>query len=259
MADYRVSVDIDLGAFQQEVLGQLFPIVTQAIASVAELGANQWRDAVMKARIAPFEKSAYADSIQWKMTGGFSAEIWADYKLAGEIETGRPARDLKQYLRTSRRTRISNSKKHPGQKYLIIPFRHNTPGYSAHSRPMPNLIHHAAKQLSKSSVVGSGIRISGTGHPVSQSIYNWGGRLPAGMLPKAKPHHVTDLYAGMVRMNTSAGGGKSSAYLTFRVMGEWSIGWVVPAKPGLYLAREVSTGLQPVLEEALAKAVSLSK
>jgi hypothetical protein len=256
---YRVSVGIDLGSFQQQVMSQVFPIVTQAVASVAELGANQWRDSVMKAKIAPYEKSAYADSIQWKMTGGFSAEIWADYKLAGEIETGRPARDLKKYLQTSKRTRISKSKHHPGQKYLIIPFRHNTPGQSAHASPMPKLIYNAAKQLAPSSITGQGIRISGTGHPVSQSIYNWGGRLPSGMMPKAKPHHKTDLYAGMVKMQTSAGKGKSSAYLTFRVMGEWSNGWIVPAKPGLYLAKDVATNLQPVLESALSKAMSLSK
>jgi hypothetical protein len=257
--NYKISVDVNIGLFEQQLASQMFPVVTQAIAAVAEHGANQWRNAVMKASLWSVEKSAYMESINWQMTGGFSAEITADYKLAGEIETGRPSKDLKKYLQTSRRTRVSKSKKHAGQKYLIIPFRHNVPGNSAHAPAMPSHVYKAAKMLSPSSITGVGSRMSATGHIVSQSKYKWGGRLPAGMTPKAKPHHVTDLHAGMVRMNTSAGKGKSSAYLTMRVMGEWSTGWVVPAKPGLFIARDVSDSLQPLLEASISKAMSLSK
>ncbi|MEF8714163.1 MAG: hypothetical protein V5B39_11480 [Accumulibacter sp.] len=43
-----------------------------------------------------------------------------------------------------------------------------------------------------------------------------------------KPHHSTDLFAGMVRVNTGLG-----AYLTFRTLGEWQSGkWLVGSKPG---------------------------
>lgn len=256
---YKITVDIDLGAFEQQLISQVFPIATQAVAAVAEQGANMWRDAVMKASLWGVEKNAYMDSITWKMTGGFSAEISSDYKLAGEIETGRPSRDMKKCLQTSQRTRVSKSKAHAGQKYLIIPFRHNTEGMTAHAPAMPGNVYSAAKMLSKSSVTGSGSRLSASGHVVPRSSYQWGGRLPAGLTPKAKPHHVTDLHHGMVRMNTSAGGGKSSAYLTFRIMAEWSTGWIMPAKPGLYIARDIAAGLQPLLEASLSQAMALSK
>ena len=254
---YKVSVDIDIGAIQQEILGQVFPIVTQAIASVAEYGANAWRSSVMNAKIAPYEKSAYVDAISWKMTGAFAAEISSDYKLSSEIETGRPSRDMKKVLQTSTRTRTAKSGAHAGQKYLIIPFRHNVPGNTAHAPAMPLNVYKAAKQLSTSSIVGKTTRISGTGHTVPQSVYNWGGRLPPGMMPKAKPHHKTDLYSGMVRMNTSSGSGKSSSYMTMRVMGEWSAGWIYPAKPGLFIAKDIAEKLQPILEKSLSKAITL--
>ena len=252
---YKVSVDIDLGAFQQQVIAQLFPVVTQAVAAVAEHGAYLWKDAVMKARLWSVEKQRYTDSISWKMTGSFSAEIWADYILAGEIETGRPAKDLKKYLQTSQRTRISKK----GVKYLVIPFRHNSPENDALAAQMPKAIYLQAKKLSPSSVTGMGTRISATGATVPQASYNWGSRLLAGLAPKMKPEHKTDIYAGMVRMNTSAGKSKSSSYLTFRVMSETSTGWIVPAKPGLFLAQHVSEAIQPLLNDSIGNAISLSK
>lgn len=255
---YKVSVDIDLGAIQQEVMSKVFPVVTQAVAMVAEEGANQWRSAVKNAKIAPYEKSAYVDSINWKMTGGFSAEISSDYSRANDLERGTPSWDMKKVLQTSQRTRVAKSGKHAGQKYLIIPFRHNIPGNTAHAPAMPANVYKAAKQLSTSNIVGKTSRMSGTGHTVPQSVYSWGSRLPPGMMPKAKPHHATDLYSGMYRFNSSAGNGKSSIYLTMRVMGEWSTGWIYPAKPGLFIARDIAEKLQPLLEKSVSKAVSMS-
>jgi hypothetical protein len=78
------------------------------------------------------------------------------------------------------------------------------------------------------------------------------------MTPKLKPSHHSDIHAGMVRFDTSSGKQKSSSYLTFRVMGEWSSGWVVGPREGLRLAQGVAEGLQPVLEQAVGKAVTLA-
>lgn len=92
---------------------------------------------------------------------------------------------------------------------------------------------------------------------VAQNSYKWGGRLPAGLAPKLKDHHKTDIYAGMVKFDTSTPHAKSSAYMTFRVMSDKSSGWIVPAKPGLYLAKNVADKLQPLLEAAIGGAVTL--
>lgn len=271
MNDYKLSVDLSglLGSNAQ-IAQAVFPLVGQAVRMVAEEGAHRWKSEVMKAKLWPDgEKSPYVDSIKWQMVGPMAAEITTDFKLAGEIETGRPAKDLKKALQTSKKTRMAMGGPHVGQKYLVIPFRHNTPsasGEGAHAPQMPSDIYAKAKHLSASYVLPAGtnrpsMRLSATGHAVPQHSYRWGETLPAGLAPKLKSHHVSDPYAGMVRFDTSSvvGGKKvrSSSYLTFRIMGEWSNGWVIGPRPGLYLAKKVSDELQPVLEEAVGQAVTL--
>lgn len=273
MSNYKLSVDLGpLLASNSAIAQSIFPLVGQAVRMVAEEGAFRWKSAVMKAKLWPEgEKSPYVESIKWQMVGPMTAEITTDFKLAGEIETGRPAKDLKRALQTSKKTRLAMGGPHKGQKYLVIPFRHNTPtqsGEGAHAAQMPSAIYAQARQLTASRVLSPGtnkpaMRLSATGHAVPQHSYKWGGSLPAGLAPKLKPHHVSDPYAGMVRFDTSTPGGpgkkptKSSSYLTFRIMGEWSNGWIIGARPGLYLAKGVADGLQPILEEAVGQAVTL--
>lgn len=204
------------------------------------------------------------------MTGEYRAELFADYQHAAAIETYRPARDLKKNLQTSSRTRMAKHGKHAGQKYLIIPFRHNTSGNTAHADDMPKAIYKQALLMGPSSITGKKTRLSATNHLIPQNIYHWDkagdkftrgkskkeylsiGRLPAGLAPKLKDHHTTDIYAGMARFDTSAGKATSSSYLTFRIMGEWqSDKWIIPAQPGLFLAKAVSAELEKVLESEL--------
>lgn len=274
MAEYKLSVDLGPILTQNWQISQaVFPLVGQAVKAVAEEGAYRWKSAVMKAKLWPDgEKNPYVESIKWQMIGPFTAEISTDFRLAGEIETGRPAKDLKRMLQTSKKTRLVTGGVHKGQKYLIIPFRHNVPtpsGEGAHAPQMPPSIYAKAKVLSPSKLLPPGSikspqRLSASGHMVPQYSYKWGGSLPEGLAPKLKSHHKTDIYAGMVRFDTSTGlrgspnkKAKSSAYLTFRVMGEWSTGWVVKPRPGLFLAKGVAEGLQPVLEAAVGQAVTL--
>lgn len=264
---YNLRVDLSelLGA-NSTIVQQIFPNISAAVQLTAEEAAFRWKGAVMKARLWSGEKVPYAESIKWSMTGPFEAEVTTDYKLAGEIETGRPSRDLKRMLQTSRKTRVVESGPKKGQRYLVIPFRHNTPtasGEGAHAPQMPKHVYAHARLLAPSIVKAPGsvkpaTRLSGSGHVVPQHSYKWGSRLPPGMTPKLRPHHKTDIHAGMVRMNTSSGKSKSSAYLTFRIMGEWSSGWVVGPREGLYLARNVADGMKGILEEAVGKAVTLS-
>jgi len=93
---------------------------------------------------------------------------------------------------------------------------------------------------------------------VTARKYAWGDRLTKSMLkaagldgPEAKR------YAGLVKMDASTpGGGKSSAYLSFRIMMDGQTGkWIIPAQPGLYLARKVAQDMQPKAEKAFAAAI----
>lgn len=254
----KLSIRVDIGdvlaAVPTIINESVLPNLSQAVYALADKSAMRWKDGVMKAKLWDGERQAYAASIQWRATGPFSAEVWSEYKNAGEIETGRPSRDLKKMLQTSTKVRETKT----GKKYLIIPFRHNTPGNTAHARAMPQDVYDSVSSQSfkKSRVTGKTTRLSASGHTVPQNIYQWGSRLVHNG-PLLKPHHTASIYSGMVRFDTSSGGQRSSSYMTFRNMVEGSQGWIVPAKPGLYLMQKVIQQMQPKAEMAFAKAVEL--
>jgi len=259
-----LNIRVDLSELMQTVPvinAEILPRLHEAVGAVAQATANQWKEGVYRASIWDGEKKPYMESITWRWTGDFSAVVESDYRLAQLIETGRPERDLKKMLDTSVKVRQSKD----GKRYLIIPFRHNVPGASAHGRPMPDHVYEAAKQLSPSRVTGQGRRQSGTGAydtktrrplTVNQNQYQWGDRMPAGLAPKLRTHHKTDPYAGMVRFDTSSGASKRSTYLTFRTMMEGSSGWIAPAKPGLYIAKGVVDEIRPQAEAAFGEAIN---
>lgn len=262
MADMKLSITFDLGDkldMMKVVNKEVFPLLNQAVRAVAAQTAANWQQAVYSAKLWSGEKDAYAKSISWKMTGDFSGYVEATYKYAEEIENGRPARDLKAMLNTSKKVRSSKN----GVRFLYIPFRHNTPGNGALAHAMPPDIYAMAKNLEASMVVGQTTRQSGQKGmqhlSVPQSIYKWGGRLPAGLAPKLKAHHASDPYAGMVRFNTSTpGGAKSSQYLTFRTMSEKSKGWIVPPQEGQKIAEGVVNDIRPKAQMAFQKAIALT-
>jgi hypothetical protein len=273
MQSYGIRVDLSglLDAIPVVVDEKVFPLLRQAVEAVVQQVEIDWKQAVWQTPgVWIGEKQAYFKSIQSRFTGPFSAEVWTDYKLAEEIETGRPPKDLKRMLDSSLKVRMSKQ----GLRYLYIPFRHNTPGNEALAPAMPQEIYDivGAKDFEKSLITGVGWRESGTGAlsirtrqghnqikgrvvQVATRKYVWGSRLGSGLAPKLRDHHKTDIYAGMVRMETSSGKQQSSKYLTFRTMSEKSKGWIIPARPGLHIAQGVSDRLQPLAEKAFAEAI----
>lgn len=263
MLEFKIRLQLDgLPAVRAAIYQQVYPLLTEAVGAVAQQTSLNWQAAINDAKLWVGEKDAYAASIQVKMTGAFSALVWTDYKLAEQIENGRPARDLKRMLDTSLKVRTGKK----GQRYLIIPFRHSTPGKNATGQSMPEHVYKAARKLEPSSVTGMTQRLSGTGAmdiktrqylTVPQRTYKWGGRLPPGMMgpnPKGK----VDRFAGMVRFQEPGKKPQYSQYLTFRVMTENSRGWIIPAKPGLKIVKGVIDDMQPVAEEIFREAVKRS-
>ena len=281
LINYRI--DLACGALMDMSAGinaKVLPLVSQAVRAVAQQAHADWVKAVHGAKLWSGEKEAYMQAITWRSTGDFSAVVEADYKYAQEIETGRPARDLKKMLDTSLKVRRTKN----GRRFLVIPMRHNTSGNGALATPMSPAVQKLAKALAPSRVTGQGQRQSGEVvdlHPaygmskgrananfasnpvtkqatmVNSSSYAWGGRLKssdlkgAGLTPAEAKR-----YAGMVKMDTSTpGGSKSSSYLTFRIMMEGSSGWIIPPKPGLYLADGVVKALAPKASAAFAEAI----
>jgi hypothetical protein len=259
MAQFSIKVDLsDIVAATQNVIDQrVMPRLSQAVSAVAQQARIDWMDGVARAKLWSGEKKPYMDSIQVEMTGPFSARVWSDYKYAVEIDTGRPARDLKRMLDSSLKVRTNKK----GQRYLIIPFRHNVPGAEATGQAMPKDVYLQARQLAPSRVTGKTTRLSGTGAmgiksrkalTVPQLKYAWGDSLPP---PSTLPEGHRSRFQGMYRFDTSSGAQTRSTYLTFRVMSEASSGWVIPAKPGLFIVKGVVDRLQPLAEKAFTEGV----
>jgi hypothetical protein len=260
MAEFKISVDLgDVARFGGIIDAAILPELNKAVFVVAKQVHTDWIAAVRRAKLWSGEKVSYEASIKMEPTGPFSALVWSDYKYAEEIENGRPPRDLKRMLNTSLKVRQTKT----GKRYLIIPFRHNTPGSDALAAAMPKDVYALARQLAPSSVVGRGTRVSGTGAfdiktqkqiTVPTRKYVWGGSLPSSSERKL-PTRGGDRYAGMYRFDTSSGGKRDSKYFTFRVMAEGSPGWIVPAQPGQYLAKKVADEIQPVAVKYFGEAM----
>lgn len=278
----KYKIGIELGTkmeLLQMVNAKVFPLVAQSVRAIAAQASTDWQTKVLKAKLWSVEKDAYAGSIKWRPTGDFSAVVESDYKYAEDIESGRPARDLKRMLDTSMKVRRTTD----GRRFLVIPFRHGTPGNGAHTQAMPAAVHALASAMTPSRVTGMGQRPVGhTMHlspksgmspankqpafltstnskqaaTTAQRAYAWGDRLaPAALKQAGLDAAQVRRFNGMVRMDTSTpGGAKSSAYMTFRIMMEGSKGWVVPAKPGLFIAKKVAEEMQPKAQAAFAAA-----
>lgn len=259
---FSVSVDLsDLLSLRGFGRATLFPQLAAEVAQVAATGRTRWQQAALSAPLWEGEAKAYAASIKAVKLDDFSWEIVSDYKFVEDIERGRPPYDLKRMLNTSAKVRTSKK----GRRFLIIPFRHNTPGHNAHAADMPQHVYQQARDLAPSRVTGRGSRKSGldahdiqTRQPmrVASRKYLWGGRLGAGLAPKLRSHHKSDPYAGMVRFDARTPGGKRySTYMTFRVMAEGSSGWIIGARPGLWIAKMVAESVQRTADTDLRAAI----
>lgn len=278
MADLKISFSFDLGDtldIQGIVNKQVFPLLNQAVRAVANQTALNWQANIYKAKLWSGEKDAYAKTISWRMTGDFSAVVETDYRYAEDIESGRPARDLKKMLFSSLKVRRTED----GRRFLIIPMRHNM------SKLQDAGLYEMASELSASTIVGQSMRPSGEvtqfsptsgmnaaparaqtpflsnattkkAMMVNKNHYAWGDRLSRSAMKAAGiPAATRSWAAGMTRFDTSTGGAKSSAYLTFRIMMEGSQGWVVPAQPGQNIAANTAQAMQPKATSAFAEAI----
>lgn len=261
---YRVQVDLgELLNLSGASQAGAFRNIQAAVERLAMAGAERWKSAALKAKLYPAEAQAYADSISYQLTGPFSATISATYKYVEDIETGRPARDLKRMLDTSMKVRQGKR-----GRYLIIPMAHQTPGTAGTGgKAMPQDVYEQASGLTASQTIGQGRRRIGIqaqdaktrSKYLTRNVYRWGARLAAGLAPKLKERHATDPYASMYRFSAESGkSGRYSKYLTFRTMGEWQTGaWIIPAQPGQHIAQDVAAGLQADAEKIFPVAASM--
>ena len=276
---YRISLDLaPLFGAAQRAMDEAAPRLRLALESIAEKTRDVWRKDIRQAPgIWWVERNRYIESLNIRFIGPLSIEIGTPYPVADWIERGRPERDLKRYLDTSHKVRRTET----GRRFLVIPFRHNTPGHDALAPSMSPQAYAMAKHLSFSRSVAKierhvgqtmilhptfGMLTAARQPPYLSDIktrkaamtegraYAWGDRLSARML-RAAGFDRDDVrrHAGMVRMKNDAFSNRSGGYMTFRVMAEGQSGWIVPAKPGLWIAKQVADKMGSIAPEIMAE------
>lgn len=204
---------------------------------------------------------AYARSIQDGMeypVGGdaMHGRVSANAEYAQAIEDGQPPHDMKPGLLGGEKARLGKK----GQRYNIIPFRHNTPVQDKTAKAMPVEIYNQVKRLAFSQVTGERPARNARGQTVMRKTYSWGGRLGETKIgwhsrigPRGHEYtHVTSIFSGMVRM----GQPKNASYMTFRVVSENSSAnsWWTPGVEPRPIAAAVAETVRPQIEALIRQA-----
>lgn len=268
MTEFRIFVDISdtlpLGSALDKTV---FPNLAHAVQRLTEAAYAKWQsyaqgETLPDGRSINVRTGGYLRSIQMRMLNDFNGEVFSELPYASAIENGMPERDLKRILGSSYKVRV-NAK---GKRYLIIPFRHFTPG-SVQRNTMPQAVHDWWQDPGReySRITGQYERLSGTGAfdirtrerlTVPGWRYKWGSRLGKGDLEGmglSKPQ--VKRLQGMVNFRETDEGARHSQYITFRVIAEDSKGWRAPAVEAYRPAKTVAEQLQPVAEEAFREAL----
>jgi len=175
---------------------------------------------------------------------------------ASAIEYGTRAWDMKKMLHTSSKARRSKK----GKLYMIIPFRHGTPG-SVSLPAMPKAVYVGARKLTTSRLTGTKQVDNQFGNPITKGKFKFGTRLNSNVGIRTKTlsnqqarqagvkpgYHYTRKASpdkGTVKFprHSSAGG---SQYMTFRIMHEDSKGWIHPGTQPYHLAQRTAAQMTP--------------
>jgi len=154
-----------------------------------------------------------------KMPNGHVATIELVGMMPNMIEEGWAGGDMKPFLLAGRNSKPTKD----GGRYNVVPFRHMGPGTTGRNgQPMgsqyaPMLGARGAEQLGKQV------------YKRAMSLRP-GKRLAPGTAPILKPHHATDLYAGMVRERKTYAKATQPQYKTFRAVSSRSdpSSWIHP-------------------------------
>lgn len=167
--------------------------------------------------------------------------------LPNMVEEGWGPRDLRTTIIPHAKNRRESRE---GYGYVVIPFRHGTPGTSGANvgRPMPSVIHKVAKHLAATRTeYGPGKRPIAPAHGQGERILHAGANLPHMtrkakqlLTEKARPWHSSSLYEGMIREEKTYKVGPQSEYFTFRTITEDPLAHIDPRKwyhPGIKARR----------------------
>ena len=227
---------IILSTLRAFIPAQLFAQLTPELADrvVDDMAAGAYRH---WQRLASDDSSSfrgdYLNGLQEGQRLGGTVVISLVGQAANLLEHGAPAMDLRDILLGANvpTVPVGERGKHvnlEGGYFRSIPFRHTTPGAAVAPRGKASgqemgsayrqmLGEARAKKLGRE-VYRQALQLKAptTGQPGQRPVY--GSRLPAGLAPKLREHHKTDIYAGMIRERKTYGAATSSQFMTFRTI-----------------------------------------
>lgn len=202
----------------------------------------------------------YVNGIQGPDMDDNVVRVSLEGQVPNMVEQGWKGGDERQWLLSS-----PKAKQGKNGPYLVVPFRHGTPGSGGRNvgTPMPPEIHEVAKKLAPTiSRLGKPVGGSGTSTTI------WGERLHPGLpmkeqarkilMTKAQPWHTTSPHMGMVRkaQPTRSGKMQTSGYITFRTISRHSNQegkhWVHPGITARNLVLEVQRQVESIADKIIA-------
>ncbi len=259
---YNITTNIDTQKIDEVIvalsaLGEdRLPNTALAVGQSVQMVQRKWMDLAKNAFARPRGDylSGIFDGLHYPLNNNeLSGAVINTVKHAHAIEYGIQSYDMKKALNTSSKVRISKD----GNKYLIIPFRHGTPG-AVTLPPMPTNIYDRARNLGFSNQTGGGETegkvLKGVGdqgrrtkiavrnpnnlktfiHLSKKQTYTW----------KASP------YAGMVKVKRDDTTNQGQ-YFTFRVMSEKSNGWIHPGTAPMKLAEKTTQEMNMIIPSVI--------
>ena len=211
-----------------EVVNRIIPEIAEATRAELVRLAGQRLTSTSQEYVAGLQPVRFTVRPHGKLPQG---EVVATLELVGwlpnAVENGWPGGDQKEAILRGRNAKTGKD----GDRYNTIPFSHGTPGStgrnaapmgSAH-RPGVNAVtleQVGAKTIEEAMGIGKRVharakKLKGTTTEAGRETQH-GDRLPAGLAPKLRTHHKTDIYAGMVRKTKTYKTRTQSTYSTFR-------------------------------------------
>lgn len=231
-----------------EMLGSgIFPETARAMNISAAFVQRTWvnmaqgQDLSGKPQDVSFRGSTdYANSIRVISISPFHKTIVSDSKVGKRLQEGSPEVDMKPFLVHGPKSRVSAD----GHRYNIIPFRHKVKKLQA-IKIGNTTAYMLAKGLAKQKIIGFKIDSEGKRRFAYQK---W--------TAEKKLDVKHRFLAGMVRMQTSAGAGHSSLYMTFRTVNLSQIGsWIKRGQSPWNIMKDVKDKTSRKVEEFIKQAL----
>lgn len=247
-----------------EVLDMLpAAVLHELLADLADAARSEWIR-LAQSRLQT-SRGDYIRGIQPVQMGIGQATIALVGVVPHVVEDDMKAMDMREVLLGSHVPVGSPGKKQAedGGFYRSIPYRHGTPGSGGAAgvpmgRAYTQIMAEAdAKKLGKKVYRAAKKLGAHTTDPYS-GTRTAGDRLQAGLAPKLRPDHATDIYAGMIREQKTYEKATQNQYVTFRTVAVGPLGeprgtakWVRGATSGQHLAAEVNQFIGTIVNQTL--------